>query len=767
MGYTNTTQSTSISGWSGSNGRVFTLSVTAGPISGTQWKDTMTVSVNWNDSYWYDSHLYVWEKDMDSGATYTRYNQTAGWSSGVWFTQPGTSGSWEDTWTRTDSNRTVRIYVTGYVNQYSDRESWVQFTIPAKKSITVTFNGNGATSNTFGSQTFKEGNSNQSFTGSVSRTGYTMLGWSTSSTATSATYSTNSGVADSWIWDNAPSITLYAVWQANKYPIYYNANGGTGAPATQTKTSGVNLTLQAKGSLARSSTTATITRTLYYNANGGSVSPTSVASTATRTTSYTATGWNTASNGGGTSYAFSGTYSANVTATMYAVWSSSYSTGTFSSVTLPTPTRSATTATVTRTLYFNANGGTVGTSSLASTAVKTTSYTQTGWYSSTTNGTRLGAAGASYVPAVTTAYAHWTLSYSTGTFSSVTLPTPSRGNTTSTVTRTLYYDAQGGTVSPTSAASTATLTTSYTQTGWYSSSTNGTKFGAAGAAYTPTATQTAYAHWTLGYSTGTFSAVTLPTPSKSNTTSTISRTLYYNANGGTVGTTSVVSTATLTTSYTQTGWYSAASGGTKFGAAGASYTPTATQTAYAHWTLGYSTGTFSSVTLPTPSRTATTATTTRTVYFNANGGTTTKASQNATATVTTTYTQTGWYSSSTNGTRLGAAGAAYTPAVATAYAHWTLTYSTGTFSSVTLPTMAQCSRTAYHLIGFNTASAASTATYSPGATYPGTGGTAYAIWRKILWVWNGSEWKKAIPWVWNGSAWKETSPWTWNGSAWK
>ena len=38
-------------------------------------------------------------------------------------------------------------------------------------------------------------------------------------------------------------IPLYCVWQAKTYTISYNANGGSGAPASQTKTYGTTLTL--------------------------------------------------------------------------------------------------------------------------------------------------------------------------------------------------------------------------------------------------------------------------------------------------------------------------------------------------------------------------------------------------------------------------------------------------------------------------------------------------------------------------------------------
>lgn len=69
------------------------------------------------------------------------------------------------------------------------------------------------------------------------RSGYVFKGWSTSSNGAvtmqpGGTYSGNA------------NITFYAVWEvAQTYSIMFDANGGSGAPATQKKTQGVDLTL--------------------------------------------------------------------------------------------------------------------------------------------------------------------------------------------------------------------------------------------------------------------------------------------------------------------------------------------------------------------------------------------------------------------------------------------------------------------------------------------------------------------------------------------
>ena len=101
------------------------------------------------------------------------------------------------------------------------------------KTVKVTFNKNdgsgdtasqsftyGASGNQFGYNTdgsLKWGNSGQF--GSWDRTGYTLLGWSTNSKASSKTYDIYSGVTDGWINSNSPSITLYAIWKENTESI--------------------------------------------------------------------------------------------------------------------------------------------------------------------------------------------------------------------------------------------------------------------------------------------------------------------------------------------------------------------------------------------------------------------------------------------------------------------------------------------------------------------------------------------------------------------
>ena len=101
---------------------------------------------------------------------------------------------------------------------------------------------------------------------------------------------------------------------------------------------------------------------------------------------------------------------------------------------------------------------------------------------------------------------------------------------------------------------------------WYDSKSGGNKVGDAGTSYTPTGNITIYPQWST-------------------------YTVIYNANGGSVSPSSVTVNsgesvnlpAPTRNGYTFKGWYTASSGGTNVGNAGASYTPKGDITLYAQW----------------------------------------------------------------------------------------------------------------------------------------------------------------------------------------
>lgn len=78
-------------------------------------------------------------------------------------------------------------------------------------AVVVSFDGNGATNNTFAPQTYITGRSGQRFVGKIDRPGYIFLGWSSTKNGKEQ-YSMNNKVSDSWIKKNAGYKVLYAIW---------------------------------------------------------------------------------------------------------------------------------------------------------------------------------------------------------------------------------------------------------------------------------------------------------------------------------------------------------------------------------------------------------------------------------------------------------------------------------------------------------------------------------------------------------------------------
>lgn len=153
----------------------------------------------------------------------------------------------------------------------------------------------------------------------------------------------------------------YLPWQFSivecknlQYTVNYNANGGTSAPASQTKKDGITLKL--------SSSKPTKSYKVIYNANGGTVNSSS------KNVSCEFLNWNTNQNGTGTKYNVGASYTANKDIVLYAQWSNPVAGE------LTIPSRSG--------------------------------YTFDGWYTSLENGTQV--TNTSVIDSNITLYAHWT-----------------------------------------------------------------------------------------------------------------------------------------------------------------------------------------------------------------------------------------------------------------------------------------------------------------------------------------------------------------------
>lgn len=586
------------------------------------------------------------------------------------------------------------------------------------------------------------------------RPGYTFLGWTEASNNSGTVYSPSGAYT-------APGSNgvLYAKWAAISYTFYYNANGGTaGGSSAPVSVTGLNVgglvtvyvvdgsnpaptrsgysftgwnaatdgtsTNYAGGSTyTMGASNYTIYAqwlgnpfTLTYNSNGGTViSPTSevrradsvsnITGTTPTRSGYTFSAWNTAANGGGTTYASSSSLTmpaSNVT--LYAQWTA-----------------------LNNGVSYNANGGSgaptganynFGSSvTVSGTSPTRTGYTFTGW------NTQQGGGGTPYLPSdmfsmpnsAVVLYAQWTATtyaldydsnggagapglsnYSYASTANVSSILPTRNgydfqgwntdisgtgtaraaaatftmpanNVTlyaqwSLATYTVYYNANGGSgsINPQPGRYNATVTLSssvptrsgYTFAGWNTSTDgSGVDYSSNGSLTIPASNVTLYAKW-----------------------NPISYTLTYDANGGTSApaaetnktvaqTFALVSTSSVArTGYWFSGWNTQADGsGTNY-ASGANFTmPASNVTLYAKWVVN-----------------------TFTVSYNANGGTGAPAAQstgggNVTVPSSTAsvlrpgYTFSHWYTtpSGTGGTQY-APGATFTPSGnVVLYAIWT------------------------------------------------------------------------------------------------
>jgi leucine-rich repeat (lrr) protein len=305
----------------------------------------------------------------------------------------------------------------GYKCRSTDGTCWMK---GDPISYTISYNANGG-SGAPGSQTKTHGTDLTLSSTKPTRNGYKFSKWTTgkdgsgTSYAPGATYNANASITlyAQWIsackWTTAdacqkanPGYTCKstgtdgACWDVDKpstYTISYNANGGSGAPGSQTKTHGTDLKLS---------------------------------STKPTRSGYTFVNWNTKSDGSGTNYASGATYNTNANITLYAIWKTNSSGG-------DTTTK--------YTVSYNANGGsgtpsnqtkTQGTNLVLSSTKPTRSgYTFVNW------NTKGDGTGKSYAPGATystdanlTLYAIWKTNASGGPV---------------TKKYTIKFDANGGT----------------------------------------------------------------------------------------------------------------------------------------------------------------------------------------------------------------------------------------------------------------------------------------------------------------------------------
>lgn len=259
------------------------ITATGGTVtrtSATQY--TVAINASW-ETYYSGAKTNYGMKVVTGGSTRTisAFDGTARSSGSISFTQTfSISGNGAST-------KTITVAFTNFNTDNGDsatKNVTFAVNVPAWTSCTIKYNANGGTGAPSSQTKWKDQTLVLSST-KPTRTGYAFLGWSTSSSATSATYSAGGNYTAN------SAATLYAVWKANTYTVSYNANGGTGAPSSQTKTYGVTLTL--------SSTTPT-------------------------KTNYNFKGWGTSASSTTVSYVAGASYTNNAAVTLYAIWELAY-----------------------------------------------------------------------------------------------------------------------------------------------------------------------------------------------------------------------------------------------------------------------------------------------------------------------------------------------------------------------------------------------------------------------------------------------------------
>ena len=423
-------------------------------------------------------------------------------------------------------------------------------------SYVVSYNANGGTG-TMNTQTITYNTEAAIASNTYTRTGYTFAGWTTNSNGTDDGYNWT-GWSGTWTFDNGDNgvsnykLALYARWTPKSYTLTVNPNGGTYNSTTSNSTFTQNYdTVKNVGS-----PTPPTGYKVTYNANGGSVSTTSVTST------KSFSGWT--KSGTGLYVGASGVSSkAGITRTAKTESGETYDNFTYSASGLTSNTW----------YYFRypCYTYTAGATYEIRFKLRINSFTGAGFgFRHSAFANDWGSSGWKiYWINSNNVSTEWRDIVLTRTFSGTTINFNGSDQTIAPLFEG-YTDNLMGTTSSANFDIKNLVILNKTKDTLLQSNANA--FIYRDGAGTLTANYTN-------------NAVTLPTPTKSFT-------MTYNANS----TGATLSATSASVSNTFNGWYTAASGGTKIGAAGASYTPTAATTLYAQWSS-------TTITLPTVKKT--------------------------------------------------------------------------------------------------------------------------------------------------------------------
>lgn len=258
---------------------------TATITSQTETTVTIKVTVYWQNDGWTYNISNVSASVICNGVTKDVFS-----SGNIKTTSSGTQqqelGSYSFTINKTSASQSIRCY--GQIRSASSyasgtRNSTATFVdVDPKTTYIVSYNANGGT-DAPGAQIKTYGVTLTLSKTVPTRTGYTFNNWL--STTQNQTY------APGGSYGHNAATTMKAQWTVNKYTIAYNANGGTGAPASATKNHGATYT---------------------------------ISNTEPTRTNYNFVGWATSPSATVATYQGGNSYTTNAPLTLYAVWQLAY-----------------------------------------------------------------------------------------------------------------------------------------------------------------------------------------------------------------------------------------------------------------------------------------------------------------------------------------------------------------------------------------------------------------------------------------------------------
>lgn len=196
-------------GWTGSNGTTVQTSVSI-PSGSTGNK---SYTANWN------VNSYTATFNGNGGSAGTSITKPYGSQLGTLPTSSRTGYTFRGWFTAASGGTQITATTTMPASNVTYYAQWTANT------YTVNYNANGGTGTT-ASSSHTYGTAKALTTNGFSKTGHTFLGWSTSPSATTATY-TNGQSVSNLSSTNGGTVTLYAVWKVNSYTLTFNPNGGT------------------------------------------------------------------------------------------------------------------------------------------------------------------------------------------------------------------------------------------------------------------------------------------------------------------------------------------------------------------------------------------------------------------------------------------------------------------------------------------------------------------------------------------------------------